>query len=105
MQGFKGRPDLFEGVASPDKYLGHRNIYFDTLVHDVLSFELLVRRQGIAQIVAGMDDPYPLGEMESVHGSYPGKVIDEARTDGIIDEDGYRKVWHENVLRWLGKEF
>jgi aminocarboxymuconate-semialdehyde decarboxylase len=103
MQGYKGRPDLFEGAESPDKYLGHKNIYFDTLVHDVLSFEMLVRRQGVSQVVAGIDDPYPLGEMESVPGSYPGKVIDEAKAAGVIDEGGYMKVWYENAMRWLGK--
>ena len=29
-QGYKGRPDLFEGAESPEKYVGHPNIYFDT---------------------------------------------------------------------------
>lgn len=104
MQGYMGRPDLFEGAESPEKYVGHPNIYFDTLVHDLLSFEMLVRRQGISQVVAGMDDPYPLGEMESVPGSYPGKVIDEARESGLINEKEFEEVWYDNVRRWLNKE-
>jgi aminocarboxymuconate-semialdehyde decarboxylase len=103
-QGFKGRPDLFEGTESPQKYVGHPNIYFDTLVHDLLSLEMLIRRQGLSQVLAGMDDPYPLGEMESVPGSYPGLVIDEARESGLIDEKGYEDIWYHNVLRWLGKK-
>jgi aminocarboxymuconate-semialdehyde decarboxylase len=102
-QGYKGRPDLFEGAASPKKYIGHPNIYFDTLVHDVLSFEMLVRRQGTSQIVAGIDDPYPLGEMESVPGSYPGKVIDEALAENIITKAQFNSIWHKNVIDWIGR--
>ena len=103
-QGFKGRPDLFEGAVSPEKYIGHPDIFFDTLVHDVLSFEILSRRQGVSQIVAGLDDPYPLGEMESVPGSYPGKVIDEALETGLITKTEFNEIWHSNVENWIGRK-
>lgn len=103
-QGFQGRPDLFEGAASPKKYVGHQNIYFDTLVHDVLSFEMLLRRQGTSQIVAGLDDPYPLGEMESVPGSYPGKVLDEALSEKLISENQFESIWNQNVKNWIGRK-
>lgn len=103
-QGFKGRPDLFEGAASPKKYLSHPNIYFDTLVHDVLSFEMLLRRQGASQIVAGLDDPYPLGEMETVAGSYPGKVLDEALAEKLISEKQFKNIWNQNVKKWIGRK-
>lgn len=102
-QGFIGRPDLFEGVVDPEKSMRAKNVYFDTLVHDVDSFELLARRQGISQVVAGLDDPYPLGEMESVPGSYPGKVIDEALDNGVITDAEKAMIWTTNVERWLGK--
>ena len=102
MQGFKGRPDLFKGAQSPDKYLGESNLFFDTLVHDLDSFELLLKRQGVSQIVAGLDDPYPLGEMESVPGSWPGKVIDEALENELISQDDYNNIWKGNVERWIG---
>ncbi len=103
-QGFLGRPDLFSGAEPPEKYVGHPSIYFDTLVHDLLSFELLKKRQGASQIVAGIDDPYPLGEMESVEGSYPGKVIDEALKAQIITRREYERIWQGNVEKWLGRE-
>lgn len=103
MQGFKGRPDLFKNARNPEDSVGLKNIFFDTLVHDVDSLELLIKRQGIAQVVAGLDDPYPLGEMESVPGSYPGKVIDDALANGIIDQKGREMIWNSNVERWLGK--
>ena len=103
-QGFYGRPDLFEGKVAPEKNIRSSNVYFDTLVHDVYSFRLLVDRQTSSQVIAGIDDPYPLGEMESEEGSYPGRVIDEAKAMGFINETEYQNIWHENVLNWLGGE-
>ena len=42
IQGFDGRPDLFEEKHSR-KAVGHSNIYFDTLVHDTGSFDLMIK--------------------------------------------------------------
>lgn len=104
IQGYKGRPDLFQKATHPNDAMGAQNLYFDTLVHDPLSLELLIKRQGISQIIAGLDDPYPLGEMESVEGCYPGKVIDDALALSIISKDQKNNIWHKNVLNWLGKD-
>ncbi|MBC8343079.1 MAG: amidohydrolase family protein [Bacteroidetes bacterium] len=101
LQGFKGRPDLFEGAVSPDTYIGHPKIYFDSLLHDQLSFEMLIRRQGVSQIVAGLDDPYPLGEMETVEGCYPGILLDEALKSGLVKQNEYDAIWNKNPLKWL----
>jgi aminocarboxymuconate-semialdehyde decarboxylase len=102
IQGFNGRPDLFPDTKHPELSVGHPNIFFDTLVHDVLSFEIMVKRSGVSQIIAGLDDPYPLGEMESVTDSYPGKVIDDAINHNIISLSEKNAIWHRNVLKWLG---
>ena len=105
IQGFDGRPDLFEGKIHPRRAVGHPNIFFDTLVHDTDSLELLIRRHGTKQIVMGLDDPYPLGEMESEpQSSYPGKILDLAKERKLIDEDQYKAIWETNVMRWLGAE-
>lgn len=105
IQGFDGRPDLFEGKTHPRRAVGHPNIFFDTLVHDCDSLELMIRRNGTNQIILGLDDPYPLGEMESEkQSSYPGKLLDLALERKIIDQDQYREIWSDNVLRWLGGE-
>lgn len=103
VQGFDGRPDLFEGKVRPRKALGHPNIYFDTLVHDVHSLELMVRRQGgTDQIILGLDDPYPLGEMKNEHqSSYPGKLLDLAVEEEIITLKQKNDIWSHNVVRWL----
>jgi aminocarboxymuconate-semialdehyde decarboxylase len=102
VQGFEGRPDLFNGTVHPNHLSGASNVFFDTLVHDPLSFRLLKDRAGVAQLVAGIDDPYPLGEMETVPGCYPGKVIDEALAAGYITENDRAAIWGSNVTRWLG---
>ena len=102
LQGFDGRPDLFEGTQNPRTSLGHPNLFFDTLVHDSYTLELLKRRVGVSQIVAGLDDPYPLGEMEGVGSSFPGRVIDFAVEVDILTQREADEIWRDNVLRWLG---
>lgn len=99
--GFTGRPDLFEDATDPLKSVGAKNVYFDSIVHDVLSFELLLKRSGSSQIIAGLDNPYPLGEMDC-DGCYPGKVIDEAVHGGLITAALRDDMWYANVVRWLG---
>ncbi len=102
IQGFDGRPDLFEGKTHPRKAVGHKNIYFDTLVHDTDSFKLMVDRQGSDQILMGLDDPYPLGEMESdKQSSYPGKLLDLTLERNIINQTQYDQIWNDNVLNWV----
>ncbi len=101
-QGYDGRPDLFEHAVDPRKTIGAKNVFFDTLVHDVDSLELLIKRHGVSQVVAGLDDPYPLGEMESVPDSFPGKVIDEGVSEGILSKEDRNDIWNKNVLNWLG---
>ena len=102
IQGFDGRPDLFEGKQHPRKAVGHKNIFFDTLVHDTGSLGLLIKNQSSKQVVLGLDDPYPLGEMESdQQSSYPGKILDLAIEENIISEEEKEQMWGDNVLQWL----
>jgi aminocarboxymuconate-semialdehyde decarboxylase len=104
IQGYDGRPDLFEEAQDPRGSLGHPNLFFDTLVHDSYTLQLLKHRVGADQIVSGLDDPYPLGEMEGVGTSYPGRVVDFAVEVDILSQEEADNIWHSNVLRWLGKE-
>ncbi len=107
IQGFDGRPDLFKGKRHPRSAVGHPNIFFDTLVHDADSFQLMLKRNGgTDQIILGLDDPYPLGEMESEpQSSYPGKLLDIVLERGIITKQQHAEIWFDNVLSWLGKEY
>lgn len=102
IQGFDGRPDLFEGKTHPRKSVGHPNIFFDTLVHDTNSLQMVIENQGAKQVVMGLDDPYPLGEMESTNqSSYPGKILDLALERKIVNLQEYDAIWDDNVVRWL----
>jgi aminocarboxymuconate-semialdehyde decarboxylase len=106
IQGFDGRPDLFKGKVHPRKSVGHPNIFFDTLVHDTGSLKLLVENQKPQQIIMGLDDPYPLGEMESdSQSSYPGKILDLAVERNILTNEQCTAIWDDNIIRWLcGKD-
>ena len=96
------RADLFEGKTHPRKAVGHPNIFFDTLVHDTDSLKLMIERQGSNQVLMGLDDPYPLGEMESdEQSSYPGKILDLAKDREIINQKQYDQIWECNTLQWL----
>ncbi len=103
VQAFDGRPDLFIGMERPKKALGHPNIFFDTLVHDVFSLDMIIKRQKTCkQLIMGLDDPYPLGEMESeAQSSYPGKLLDLAVDAGVINAAQREAIWCDNVLGWL----
>ena len=57
---------------------------------------------GASQIMMGLDDPYPLGEMEGVGTSYPGRVLDYAVEIGVLSEQEGQDIWCKNVLDWLG---
>jgi len=101
IQGLEGRPDLFPGAHHPNEVLGHKNIYFDTLVHDPYTLQLMINRHGSDQILCGIDDPYPLGEMETVEGWYPGRLLDDSIEKNIITPQQQSEIWHDNVLRWI----
>ena len=102
IQGFDGRPDLFEDMEHPRKAVGHKNIFFDTLVHDTGSLDLLIKNQSAKQVLVGLDDPYPLGEMESTkQSSYPGKILDLAIDQKVITQAESDAIWKDNVLQWL----
>ncbi|MAO72247.1 MAG: amidohydrolase [Flavobacteriales bacterium] len=104
IQGYDGRPDLFEKLEDPRKTLGHKNLFFDTLVHDSHTLELLKKRVGTSQLIMGLDDPYPLGEIEGIGTSYPGRVLDYATEIGILTEEEKNNIWYKNVINWLGKK-
>lgn len=101
VQGLEGRPDLFPNAHHPDEILGHKNVFFDTLVHDPYTLQLMISRHTSDQILCGIDDPYPLGEMETVDGWYPGRLLNEAVKTNIISQKQRSEIWYDNVLRWI----
>lgn len=100
-QGYRGRPDLFVDAQDPEEALLCNNLFFDTVMHDAYALEMTIRRQGIDFLIAGLDDPYPLGEVDGVADGYPGKVIDDAVALNMITPNERKAIWNKNVLQWL----
>ncbi len=89
--GFNARPDLcaVDNDVNPRAYLD--KIYLDTLVHDPLMLEYLLRLMGPERLALGSDYPFPLGEAE------PGALIDAT----VTDDDVKARLLHGTALEWL----
>ncbi len=90
--GFEVRPDLVavDNPRNPREYLG--KFWLDSLVHDALMLEYLVKLVGADKIALGTDYPFPLGELE------PGKLIETSK----FDEGTKAEMLHGAALKWLG---
>jgi aminocarboxymuconate-semialdehyde decarboxylase len=89
--GFEVRTDLcgVDNPRNPRAYLG--KFWLDSLVHDPLMLEYLVRLVGAEKIALGTDYPFPLGELE------PGKLIESTS----FDEEAKANMLHGAALDWL----
>jgi aminocarboxymuconate-semialdehyde decarboxylase len=89
--GFNARPDLcaVDNDVNPRDYLDR--IYLDTLVHDPLMLDYLLRLMGPERLALGSDYPFPLGELE------PGKLIESM----VSDESIRSRLLHGTALEWL----
>lgn len=90
--GFEVRPDLvaLDNERNPREYLG--KFWLDSLVHDELMLEYLVKLVGAEKVALGTDYPFPLGELEA------GKLIESSP----FDEETKAKMLHGAALEWLG---
>jgi aminocarboxymuconate-semialdehyde decarboxylase len=90
--GFEVRPDLcaVDNPFPPTSYLG--KFYVDSLVHDPVMFDYLIKLLGRDKITLGTDYPFPLGELE------PGKLIHSMPYDLKTKE----MLLSGNALDWLG---
>lgn len=89
--GFECRPDLvaIDNVVNPRQYL--RKFWVDSITHDPLMFEYVLKLQGPKRITLGSDYPFPLGDLEI------GKFIEEMNLDNNVKED----IFHHAALEWL----
>lgn len=90
--GFHCRPDLVavDNNVNPREYLNR--FYLDTLVHDPMMLDYLVKLFGASQLALGTDYPFPLGELE------PGKLIRNMPYETKIKE----RLLAGTALEWLG---
>lgn len=92
--GFNVRPDLVavDNNVNPRQYLD--KFYLDTLVHDPLMLDLLMKIFTEKQLALGTDYPFPLGELE------PGKLINSMSYADPVKE----RLLSGTALEWLGLE-
>jgi aminocarboxymuconate-semialdehyde decarboxylase len=92
--GFNVRPDLcaVDNNVNPRSYL--KRFYIDSLVHDPMKLDFLIKLMGAEQIAMGTDYPFPLGEPE------PGKLIESMPFDDRVKE----RLLSGTALEWLGME-
>jgi aminocarboxymuconate-semialdehyde decarboxylase len=89
--GFEVRPDLVavDNPRNPREYLG--KLWLDSLVHEPLMLDYLVKLIGAERVALGSDYPFPLGEPE------PGKLIESMP----FDEETKAELLHGAALKWL----
>jgi aminocarboxymuconate-semialdehyde decarboxylase len=90
--GFNVRPDLVavDNPVNPRNYL--KRIYLDSLVHDPMMLDYLIKLMGADRIALGTDYPFPLGELQ------PGKLIESMEYSREVKE----RLLSGTALEWLG---
>lgn len=89
--GFHVRPDLVakDNPISPLAYLGR--FWVDSLVHDPVMLEQIVKLFGAEKVCLGSDYPFPLGE------EVPGTLIGALSADRRLKD----QLLHGAALDWL----
>src|SRR5690606_39741389 len=89
--GFECRPDLvaIDNPVPPRDYLG--KFWVDTVTHDPVMLEYVVKLQGARRVTLGSDYPFPLGDLEI------GRFIEEMDLEAAVKED----IFHRAALEWL----
>jgi aminocarboxymuconate-semialdehyde decarboxylase len=90
--GFECRPDLvaIDNPVHPKKYLG--KFWVDSITHDPLMLDYVLKLQGSAHVTLGSDYPFPLGDLEI------GRFIEEMELSEEIKND----IFWNAPLAWLG---
>ena len=85
------RPELQESPSDPWAYIGQ--VQFDTITHDPLALEYLVRRVGAENVYMGTDLPFDMATPE------PMKALNAA-----VDADTAKQIAETNPARIFGFE-
>lgn len=89
--GFDCRPDLvaIDNNVPPINYLG--KFWVDSVTHDPMMLEYVVKLVGSKRVTLGSDYPFPLGDLEI------GRFIEETALAPHQKED----IFHNAALEWL----
>jgi aminocarboxymuconate-semialdehyde decarboxylase len=90
--GYDCRPDLvaIDNPVPPKKYLGR--FWVDSVTHDPLMLEYILKLIPANRIALGSDYPFPLGDLEI------GKFIEEMD----LPAETKAAIFHGAALEWLG---
>lgn len=90
--GFECRPDLvaIDNQTPPKNYLGR--FWVDSITHDPLMLEYILKLLPANRIALGSDYPFPLGDLKM------GKFIEEMH----LPNGAKRAIFHGAALEWLG---
>jgi aminocarboxymuconate-semialdehyde decarboxylase len=91
VHGFECRPDLvaIDNNVNPRNYLG--KFWVDSVTHDPLMLEYVLKLQGEDKVMLGSDYPFPLGDLEI------GKFIEEMPLSDAVKEN----IFYKSALEWL----
>ena len=89
--GFSCRPDLvaIDNPINPRNYL--QKFWIDSITHDPMLFEYVMKIQGSNRITLGSDYPFPLGDLKI------GKFIEEMELSDAVKKD----IFYKSTLEWL----
>ncbi len=89
--GFDCRPDLvaIDNDVNPRNYIG--KFWVDSITHDPLMLEYVLKLQGSKKVMLGSDYPFPLGDLGI------GKFIEEMELSNDVKED----IFCNAALEWL----
>jgi len=90
--GFNCRPDLvaIDNPINPRNYLGR--FWVDSITHDPVMLEYVLKMMGSGKVVLGSDYPFPLNDLEI------GRFIEEMNLVASVKED----IFYKAPLTWLG---
>jgi aminocarboxymuconate-semialdehyde decarboxylase len=89
--GFECRPDLvaIDNNVNPRTYIG--KFWVDSITHDPLMLEYVLKLQGSKKVMLGSDYPFPLGDLGI------GKFIEDMELQDTVKED----IFSNAALEWL----
>jgi aminocarboxymuconate-semialdehyde decarboxylase len=89
--GFNCRPDLvaIDNNINPRNYMG--KFWVDSITHDPMMLDYVIKLQGTKRITLGSDYPFPLGDLEI------GKFIEEME----LSNEDKENIFSNSTLEWL----
>jgi aminocarboxymuconate-semialdehyde decarboxylase len=89
--GFECRPDLvaIDNPTEPRSYLG--KFWVDSIAHDPLTLEFVLKLQGSKRVTFGSDYPFPLGDLTV------GGYIEKMNLEETVKND----IFNRAAMEWL----